>query len=61
MPFTSEKQMKYMFSVHPKIAKKMAKKQEKKQGKGVFKKLPKRAKDDLSLDMISIQDMEPIK
>jgi hypothetical protein len=44
MPFTSKRQMRFMFSQHPKIAQKMANRQKAKSGKGVFKKLPKQAR-----------------
>jgi hypothetical protein len=44
VPFTSKRQMRFMFSQHPKIAQKMANRQKAKSGKGVFKKLPKQAR-----------------
>jgi hypothetical protein len=58
MPFTSKKQMRYMYATHPKIAKKMTKRMEKKQGKGAFKKLPEshKSKDECE----SIESMESI-
>ena len=63
MPFSSKSQLRYMYATHPKIAEKMTKRQEKKSGKGVFKKLPKKAKnkDEASLDEICIQDIQPVK
>ena len=61
MPFTSKKQMKYMFATDPKVAEKMAKRQEKKSGKGVFKKLPKTSKKSQDNWGDSIQTMEPIR
>ena len=64
IPFTSKQQMKYMYATHPKIAEKMSKRQEKKSGKGVFKKLPnkaKKSKDDFNLDSFIIEDIQPIR
>lgn len=44
MPFKSKQQTKYMYSQHPKIAKKWHDEQIETQGRASFKKLPKRVK-----------------
>jgi len=44
MSFQSTQQMKWMFSTHPRMAKRWANEQEKSQGKGSFKRLPKKVK-----------------
>ena len=58
MPFTSKKQMRFMYVEHPEIAKKMTKRMEKKQGKKSFKKLPETSKkksSDSIEDMVGVQ------
>jgi len=57
--------MKYMFAVHPRIAKRWAKEQEKKKGKKSFKKLPKKVRKNDSVDGFdfaeSIESMDFIR
>jgi hypothetical protein len=59
MPFTSKKQMRFMYAEHPGIAKKMTKKMEKKKGKGAFKKLPESHKSKDGCE--SIEDLVGIQ
>ena len=60
MPFKSKSQMRWMFSKHPKMAKRWAKEQEKEKGKKSFKRLPEKKKRKKKHTRDDMQLFEPI-